>query len=155
MSRKIIQFHETFMQFDESTLLCIAQYTKKPALSSKTPVFPMQKLFQRGISRPPRLKSTYASATARCPNSARSAETLLLCTRAMGMEFFFAAFTAPCTILWDTVRVNRIIRSGEPIFFSIGPVSFGNTFAVQPCSMQTSAYCRLIHSFPPIITTLI
>ena len=60
----------------------------------------------------------------------RSAEMLLLCTRAMGIEFFFAAFTAPCTILWDTVRVNRIIRSGEPIFFSIGPVSFGNTFAV-------------------------
>lgn len=128
---------------------------KRPALSSKTPVSCMQKLFRSSISRSPQTKSTYASTMPRCPSSARSAEILLLCTLAMGMEFFFAAFTAPCTILWDTVRVNRIIRSGEPIFFSMGPVSFGNTFAVQPCAIHTSAYWRLIHSFPPIITTLI
>ena len=69
----------------------------------------MQKLFRSSISRSPQTKSTYASTMPRCPSSARSAEILLLCTLAMGMEFFFAAFTAPCTILWDTVRVNRII----------------------------------------------
>ena len=97
------------MQFDESKCIYIK---KEPTLSSKTSVLRMQKLIPKRFSRPPLQGKHYACAIPFCPSSARSAEMLLLCTRAMGIEFFFAAFTAPCTILWDTVRVNRIIRSG-------------------------------------------
>ena len=44
------------------------------------------------------------------------------------------------TILCDTVLVNRIRRSGQPIFFLTEPCSFAKTFALQPWHLQMSAY---------------
>ena len=65
-----------------------------------------------------------------------SADALLVWTRATGIRFFFASCATLRTILCDTVPINRISRSGFPIFFRKEPFSFVNTFALHPCSLQ-------------------
>ena len=65
---------------------------------------------------------------------------LLVWIRATGMLLRFASCAAASTILWETVFVNRIRRSGLPIFLRIGPFSFANTFALQPKPLQMSEY---------------
>jgi len=51
---------------------------------------------------------------------------------ATGMRFFFASPTAEMTILWETVLVKRISRSGTPILRFSDPFSLQNTLALQP-----------------------
>ena len=59
------------------------------------------------------------------------------------------------TILWETVLVKRIKRSGQPIFFLREPFSLANTFALHPYSLHIVSYWQTIRSFPPTITMLI
>ena len=83
-----------------------------------------------------------------------SATAELECERATVVFLPLMSFIAHFTILCDTVPVNKISRSGLPIFF-IHPLIFGYTFALQEYVSQISIYCLTIHSFPPNITTLI
>ena len=83
------------------------------------------------------------------------AAALLVWQRHTGMDFFFASSTAQFTILWETVLVNRIIRSGTPIFFFIAHKKKKKTFALHPNPLQISSYWHIILSLPPTITTLI
>ena len=62
--------------------------------------------------------------------------------------------SAHCTILWETVWVNKISKSGFPILLRISPQGLQKTLDLQPCFLQISAYFLSMHSFPPIITTL-
>ena len=79
------------------------------------------------------LSSPSYIAAAQCSSSTeRSAVALLVWILAIGILFFFASWDAVITILWDTVLVKRIIRSGFPIFFFTEPCSFGNTLALHP-----------------------
>ena len=50
----------------------------------------------------------------------------------------FGLLLAQIIILWETVPVNRIIRSGEPIFFFMGPFSLAKTLALYPFFLQIS-----------------
>ena len=96
----------------------------------------------------------YVNAAQCSSRTAWSAVALLVCTRAIGIWFFFASCVTLMTILWETVLMNKISKSGQPIFFFKEPFSFAKTFALQPCSLQIFSYCVTILSFPPIITTL-
>ena len=89
-----------------------------------------------------------------CRSSSLSAQALLLWQRAMTAFCRRASPVAHSTILWDTVLVNRIIRSGEPIFRRKSAGILANTLARQPWLLQMSLYCRSILSFPPTMTTL-
>ena len=68
---------------------------------------------------------------------------------------FQPMFDAYWTILCETVCVNSIIKSGLPILSRIPFLNLQKTFALHPCLVQRSQYCRSIHSFPPMITTFI
>ena len=46
----------------------------------------------------------------------RRAVALLVWIRATGTRFFLASWVTLITILWDTVLMNRISRSGVPSF---------------------------------------
>ena len=67
-----------------------------------------------------------------CPRTAQE----LVWLRAINVDSFVPLNTE-CSILCDIVAVNRISRSGEPIFF-IDAVSFGYTLALQLYSRQSS-----------------
>lgn len=58
-----------------------------------------------------------------CSKNSFSAEQLPDCSLATGISFRFASCEAVIAILWDTVLVNRIIKSGQPSFFRSGPFS--------------------------------
>ena len=79
---------------------------------------------------------------------------LLVWMRATGIWFFLASWVTLITILWETVLMKRISRSGLPSFRFREPFSLVNTLALQPCSLQMHSYWAAIRSFPPTMTTL-
>ena len=65
---------------------------------------------------------------------------LLVCTRATGTWFLRASWVTLMTILWETVLMNRINKSGLPSFLFRDPLSLVKTLALQPCWRQMSSY---------------
>ena len=67
---------------------------------------------------------------------------------------FSASVIAHFTILWDTVFVNNMRRSGLPICsLSLADI-WVKTFALQLCSLHIFLYLQTMRSCPPTITTL-